>query len=84
MFKKSIIAAATVAIMAGSLGGMTTTASAGWHPDRVRVVKVCKPVFDWKWVYRHYEWKRIKVKVGERCDWVQVRNHHRRHHHYGY
>lgn len=81
MFKKILLAAAAFSVLAGSLGATTTSASAHGrrYIQNYDWVYVCKPVFDWKWVYSHYDWKLVKVKVGESCDWVKVAAHHDHH-----
>jgi Spy/CpxP family protein refolding chaperone len=73
MFRKALIAAATLAVTAGSIAATTGTASAHgyrWsnhHNNYQRIV--CQPVFEWKrvWNAHLYRYVTIRVKVDENC-----------------
>lgn len=86
MFKKTLLAAVTVAAALGTVTATTGAASAhGYRNVEQRLV--CQPVFQWKTIWDSYSYRyvQVRVKVSENCTWVSSyapRHHHR--HHYNY
>ena len=71
MFRKTVIAAAALALSGGILAYSSAPADAhSLHGNRYERVRVFEPIIRWKWTRHHHH--RIKVVVGHECHWIKV------------